>query len=63
MNTNFKELYKEFKAWKKTRPNYNKNDDYYNMDELASFNSDYNLAIGERSNGKTYQLLLFAFCY
>lgn len=60
MNTNFKELYKEFKAWKKTRPNYNKNDDYYNMDELASFNSDYNLAIGERSNGKTYQLLLFA---
>ena len=59
-NKEWKNLYNEFKKWKTTRPNYNTNDSYYNLDEIASFNADYNLAVGERSNGKTYQLLLFA---
>lgn len=60
MNTNFKELFKEFKGWKKTRPLYKKNDTHYNMDEISTFDADYSLVVGERSNGKTYQLLLFA---
>lgn len=30
---------------------------YYNLKKILSFNADYNLIIGERSNGKTYGVL------
>ena len=33
---------------------------YYNLKNILSKNADYNLIIGERSNGKTYACLLHA---
>lgn len=32
---------------------------YYNLKQLLSYNADYNLVIGERSNGKTYATLKY----
>ena len=33
---------------------------YYSLKKILSKNADYNLIIGERSNGKTYATLLYA---
>ena len=52
-------IFDEYEAYKKSAPDYAVTAHYYSIYNIASYDCVYSLIYGERSNGKTYELIRF----